>query len=119
MGGRNEIMMNLAMGRDGPAAEDDQIVNIRRPRAAGSQAVNEMKARANAALHELSKGQEGALGLATPMLAVNLLQAKQIGLQRRQHGPQHACPGLEPAGVGWGEVEAFQVDGGEAQGHRW
>ena len=55
---RNEIVVDLSMGRDGPAAEDRQIVNIRRPRPAGPRAVNEVKPSAGAALHELSQGEE-------------------------------------------------------------
>jgi len=91
-------------------------MHIRRPGPARAGAVNQMKPRADAPLHELFQGEDGALGLALLMLGVDLLQAQHIRIQRRQNGPQDSCPRLEPEGIGGGEVEAFKVETGEAQG---
>ena len=86
-GGR-KVVMHLPMGRDGPSAEDRQIVYISRSVAARPDAVDEVKPVANAAFHELLKGQKSALRLARPMLGVDLLQAEDVGLQFGQNRPK-------------------------------
>ena len=92
-------------------------MHIRRAAPTRAGAMDEVEALANAALHEFSQGEEGALRLARLMLGVHLLQAQHIRIQRRQNRPQHGSPRLEPEGIGGSEVEAFEVECGEAQGH--
>ena len=93
---RNEIVVDLPMGHDGPAAKDRQIMHIRRPGPTRAGAMDEVEPLAGASLHELSQSEEGAARRARLMLGVHLLQAENIRIQRRQHGPQHSRPRLEP-----------------------
>ena len=92
-------------------------MHIRRSGSARTGAVDEVEPRVDAAFHELAQGDERALSLPRLMSGVDLLQAQHIRIQRRQNRPQLGSPRLEPEGIGGGDVEAFEVEGGEAQGH--
>jgi hypothetical protein len=116
---RDEIVQNLPLLAERQAAEDHQVVLVAEPALAAADGAGAMEALVGGIGEQRVERRKPPRAAPAWTLAVDLLQAQDVGAQPQQLRPQQADPLLQRRPGNDRLAQILDVESGDAQGGGW